>query len=161
MAQSLTRLPKTAEFSIQRIHVKINDHKMEPHTDLLDIIMNINKDEFSDRNTLSQFEKHGISWKMAVEQCVKEMQYDTDVLGWIIFWNVNISTSKVALKNYDDKITCAFSKSVAGRHIATQFIEEIRRCNNWGELHDQMHWKSRFGKDVEKQIIEGLKCHKV
>ena len=170
MPQSLTRLPQEADFKILGWEVIIQDHEMKNWNGIFDIIINIVNDSGSQRDTLYQFEKHGISFEMAIERCVQELEYSVEILARIIAWDSFIKDiAEKVEKISGSKCTSGcislrkFSESVEGRATVDQLVEKIRSCNNWGELYDEMHQDSQFNKDIESRIIMELKeqCRKV
>ena len=162
MPQSMTKMPEEADFDISLYPVTIWNHKVEQLGGLLGVITGIIRDENMDRNTLYQFEEHGISFETAIEECVCELENNTDTLGNIVAWNkMHGKTTETLYKDWDD--ACKFSKGVTGRNIAEQYIEKIRSCNNWDELYDEMQQTSKFSKYMGSQMMAGVKeqCRKV
>ena len=154
MQQSLTRLPQTAEFKIGGIFITIKNHKVTNDYGLLSRIMDVIPDSKSDRNTLYQFEKNGISYEMGVECCAEELENNKDVLARFItrctdFENHGIHISHQAILD--------FSKSDAGKMIAEQYIEKIRNCDDWGEFYEQIHLQSKFQKEMGCRIRDEIK----
>ena len=157
MTQSLTRLPETAHIIIGERHIKIRNHKVESAEGLTGRIVSMMKNPHNNRETLYQFEKHGISFEMVIEYCANELEHDVDVFAWVI------RHYKGALCNVDSpgginwsKIL-NFSKSDTGTAIVGLLIDKIRNCNNWEELYDELHPESRFGRDVKNKIIGRMK----
>ena len=163
MPQSLTQLPKTADFKIGGWPIKITDHKIESFDNLFDCMLDIIMDPRSDRQILSEFEKYGVSFEAVIEYCVEELEHDVNMLTNIM-WRGDILESVFhpsQMLNTWSKCE-DFSKSVAGRKIAEIYIEKIRICDNWGELYDEMHPTSEFIKNINNRIVEELKqCRRV
>ena len=155
MAQSLIQLPKDADFRIGVWHIKITDHMIVNQGDLFDCIVDIIMDPRSDRQMLYQFEGHGISWEMAIEECVRELEEDTDVFAH--------SLNRYNNTWVDWAHSIAFSESVAGRKIAGLLVEKIRSCDNWDNLYDEMQLTSKFQKEIKNRMQEEMKpqCRKV
>ena len=162
MPQSLTQLPKKAGFYIVGWDIIIRNHRvtgMGLFWDIMRIIRGVN----SDRQTLTEFEKHGISFEAAIECCASEMEHDVNMLTNIM-WHGDILESVFGTTQMlDTRSKCEdFSKSMAGRKIAEIYIEKIRICDNWGELYDEFHYTSEFIKDIKNRIVEELKqCRRV
>ena len=152
MPQSLTRLPKTADFKIGGIFITIKNHKVTNDLDLLSKIMHIIWQSDSDRETLYQFENNGISYEAAIECCVLNLEKDARVLGDLIYHDYY---TKRVYKNGTDSNwndILKFSESAAGRIIADQLVEKIKSCDDWGELYDEMLYTSKFTKDITNRI---------
>ena len=187
MPQSLIQLPSTAKFMIGGWIVEIRNHKIVNSLGLFGVIVSIIRDSDSDRKsgadkniaeqilasimpdsnsdirTLYEFEEYGISWEMAVEQCVTELEEDALIFARIIahgHFNVLDSFTEkipytvvennwVRLKN--------FSKSVTGRAVVDQLVEKIRSCENWEELYDEMQMTSRFQRDIKSKMADEIK----
>ena len=155
MTQSLTQLPKDATFRIAGWTIIIRNHEVMYIHGLIGEMMNIIHVGESDRDTLYQFEKHGISFEMAIEYCAKELEENSDVL-------------KLFISRYYDmcdsiSLDVGFSKSDAGRIIAGQFVEKIRSCDNWEELYNELHLTSMFQKEMKNKIKREMEqqCRKV
>ena len=149
MIQSLTQLPKTAKFRIGGWGITIQNHKVKYPYSLFDCILDIIMDPRSDRQMLYQFEGHGISWEMIIEECVRELEEDTDVFAH--------SLNRYNNTWVDWAHSIAFSESVAGRKIAGLLVEKIRSCDNWDDLYDEMQRRTKFHKDMRKRINKELK----
>ena len=162
MPQSLIRLPKTAEFEIAGFSITIVDHNVAHNNALLSRIMQIVNDSISNRNTLYQFEKYGVSFEMVIEYCVWEIENDIDVLADLIWFRDAISKFIHTTRGVIQWSECKdFSKSVAGRWISEQYTEKIRSCNNWEELYNMMRWNCKFQMDMEERIIKEIKEQKM
>ena len=162
MPQSLIQLPKDAEFEIEEWCIKIEDHQMMYGAGLFTVMMDIVKGGYSHRNTLYQFEKHGISFEAAIECCVRELEYDTD--AFIDFIRQYCDGMKYMGSVADSLRGCgAFSESEIGRKIATQFVEKIRSCDDWDEFCTEMSQKSKFITYIKKKIKEEMRqqCRKI
>ena len=172
MPQSLIQLPKDADFRILKHRIIIRDYRIVSGNGLFSMILYIVDGFSSDRQTLHQLEEHGISWEMAIECCVQELEYDMQTMTGIMCWQYNViyeyeqagnSTSEPCRKFSDDgKVSRwdkihTFSKSDACRRIVEQHIEKIRSCENWGELYNEMHYQSKFRKDIKRQIEMEIK----
>ena len=160
MPQSLTNMPKTAEFAMPGTYIEIQDQKSVGFWGLFNSMLHIIQDSDSDRQSLSEFEEYGISFEAAVEECIRELEHDTDVLLNSIDWYLSIGESvKIADTN---ESLIPFSESAAGRIIADQLVEKIRSCDNWEQLYDEMDPVSRFSCNMKKRIKEGMRqqCRK-
>ena len=157
MPQSLTQMPQRADFVIDGQTIEIRDHKVKSSSGLFGIMIRIMEGDESDRQSLCQFEKHGISFETAIECCAHDIENDVYVLGNIIFWNYDIKETKESGTFEHLNAVLAFSESTAGRTIAEQFIEKIRSCDDWEELCDEMHPTSKFYKDIKNRILKELK----
>ena len=155
MSQSMTQLPKDAKFRMGGWNIKIQDHKVEYPYGLFDCIVDIISDYRSDRQTLYQFEEHGISWEMAIEECIRELEEDTKMFGESTYWHNNKGVTGNKYVDLDSRI--AFSESVAGRKIVRLVVEKIRSCDNWDDLYDEMQLTTKFHKDMRKRINKELK----
>ena len=145
MPQSLTQMPKEADFQIGKWPIEIRNHRVTG-TGLFCRIMRLIDDHPSYGNTLYQFEKHGICYEVAIEECARELEGDTKIFEHFIVWQCDIA-------DLDDQ-TVNFSESTAGRKIAEQYIEKIRSCDNWGELYEEMHHTSKFCQDMKGRIFK-------
>ena len=155
--QSIVRLPEMVDFKIGRWPVIIWDHRITDSGGLLNVIKNLAGDMQADRETLSQFEDHGISYETAIECCIGELEEDPHILAEFIYWDYKIEKSKKSY--YQGKISNElgfFVNSEMGRNIADHIIEKLRDCQNWGELYDEMHPDSKFNEDIIKQIREEM-----
>ena len=172
MPQSLIQLPKEADFKIDGRDIEIWDHKFGNDGGLIWHIICIIHSPFSNRETLTELEKHGISFEAVIEYCVTELERDIDIRTHIINWYHNIR-NYLECNTTDEWIAIYnFSKSMTGKKIADKLVEKIRSCDNWEELYDELHRDSRFQKDLKKRIIgkmeqkfrqdlfglEGIKC---
>ena len=165
MPQSLTRLPENTRFKILGNGITIKNHKIEWTGDLIGEIMYIIESEDTDRNSLYQFEKYGISFEMAIEESVRGLEEDIRVLGYLVYWHLSIFDEIGRINdNCIDYTVMDFSKSVAGRNAAGQYIDAIRNCNDWGELYDLLRVTSKFQKNMEKKNLMEIReqqCRKV
>ena len=153
MPQSLIPFPKAAEFYIGSNEVVIENHRIISALGLFALVIHIIHNSDSDRQTLSEFEKHGISFETVIEKCTRELEENAETLAEVIFpIPTKNRTCTIHVKAWD--LTIHFSKSVAGRSIAEQFIEKIRNCNGWDELYDEMHSSSQFRKEMKNKIIK-------
>ena len=161
MPQSLIRMPKMADFKIAETRFAIRDHEVM-FGGLWIKTMHIVTGPFSYRQMLSEFENHGISYEMIIEECIRELEKDPEVFASAIHWHYNIDTSKYDTQG-SMEATHNFSKSDAGRKMADQHMEKIRSCNNWEDLYDVMQQTSGFSMDMQKRIIKEIKqqCRKV
>ena len=162
MPQNLIRMPERAEFEIGTYSIKIRDYKLVTLVGLFPKIICIIRDSSNNIQTLSQFEKQGVSFEVIIECCVRELEDDVEIFADFIWGNNHLEGfwDTVAEKSWDDVL--AFSESESGRTIAGQFIEKIRSCDNWEQLYTEMHISSKFRKDMEDKILKELKrCRKV
>ena len=159
MPQSLIQLPKTAEFVIRGWNVTIENHKIvNDEMGLFSTIIGVVDTSGSNKQTLYQLEKLGISFESAIECCASELELDVNILSEIIWYHIGMQKPASILENEEGKdLFLYFSKSVTGRIIADQYIEKIRSCNNWEELYEELNLKSKFRKDMTKKIRTGLK----
>ena len=163
MPQDLTQLPAEAEFTIGGWIVKIQDHKCANDSSLFCIIVSNIYNQYFGRQTLRQFEEHGISFETVVENCVVELEGDTNTLTRAISWHSFINGTEYSpLETNWNKIR-NFSRGVAGRAVADQLVEKIRSCNNWEELYDELHLTSKFNKALVSRVKREMKqqCRKV
>ena len=170
MPQSLTQLPETADLQIDEWPICIRDHKVLDDDGLFGEIMGIVNSLYVDRNELKQLEEHGISFEAAIECCAGELGGNEKIHGWRLLRFINwhpedmeeCHTSYRIMDKYGDALTLNFSNSTAGRRIADEIVEEIRQCENWGELYDKLHMTSRFQKDINNKIRRKMEqCLKV
>ena len=107
--------------------------------------MGLTNNPDTDTRILSEFEKYGISYEAAIEECVKDLEYSPIRIIHIIcngdIWDVMVSAVK-------RKVCMA---------ITDQYIDKIRSCGNWQELYDEMHQTSEFQKNMKKKIKEEMK----
>ena len=163
MPQSITQLPKTAEFHIGSCPVTIRDHRVITRGGLTGYIMDIVNKTDTDRNQLYEFEKYGISYEAAIECCAQELEYDTMTLAKAIYNYLDREGIPYFDEHNYPEAGLRFSECVTGRKIAEQFIEMIRSCDNWEDLYQEMQLTSRFHKDMKGRIKAEVKqqCHKV
>ena len=153
MGQSLTQMPKKTDFKICGWEISIMEHKARGSEGLYGRIVFIVEDPESNRDTIQQFEKYGISFEAAIECCAEELEENPGVLAWFISWEYDMG---------DSGFIAGFSESEAGRSTATQLMEKIRSCDNWVELYDELHHSSRFQKEMKSKILKELEqCPKV
>ena len=152
------QLPKTADFEIGRQRIIIQDHMIEGNLDIFNIIMDIVRNSSSDRHTLYQFEKQGISYEVATEICAYNLEHGILVLENHI---LNYHELELIIDKYRMMFNPAaaynFSESVKGLKNAALLVEKIKSCNNWGEFYDEMHPKSKFSKYIKKKIVKEMK----
>ena len=154
MPQSLIRMPQTAGFDIGGLEIHIWNHEVDDEIGLFGKIIWIVNEIDLGSESLNEFEKHGISFEAAIEECARELEGDTEIFEHFIVWQCDID-------DLDDQ-TVNFSESTAGRKIAEQYIEKIRSCDNWGELYDELHHTSRFQQEMyDKMSTELEQCLKV
>ena len=163
MGQSLIQMPKSAYFDIEGYTITIRDHKVENFGGLLGKIAGIIGDEvFSHRLILEEFEKHGVSYEAVIEWCAYELEHDTNILESIIRdqYGYHEDAEHDYIRHKNIRI---FSKSEKGRNMANQFIEKIRSCENWGELYDELHPRSKFQREMGCRAIKEIEysCHRV
>ena len=163
MPQSLTRLPKTADIKMDNWDITIRNHKMVNTVGMFPKIMSIIDDLKFNVQTLYQLEVHGISFEMVIENCVDGLENNVGVLADYI-WGDNCRNSDwiatIGDSSWDQVLV--FSKSVAGRNIAEQFIEKIRSCDDWQQLCEEMRLTSRFSRDMRQKILkEWEQCRRV
>ena len=149
MPQSLTRLPKETRFEIGGCWITIRNHKIVSEYGLFDAIMRIAVKQKPGRNLMNKLEEHGISFEIAIEQCVLELEKDPNILTSIIYWECS------AWDTYEQLVS--FSKSAAGRTLTGQFVDQIRNCDNWDELHEKLHMSSEFQQDTVKRINKKIR----
>ena len=162
MTQTLIRMPQTADVEILGWHVTVWKHRVV-FGDLWSKIIGIIMESKSNRETLYEFEKHGITFEAVIEYCAKKFEDDFEVLENII-WDQKMMKIAGTLNTGDrGLIGRNFSKSVTGRKIAAQYTEKIRSCGNWEELYDEMQLSSQFQKNMKSRIIREIKqqCPKV
>ena len=156
MPQSLTRMPKEAEITIAGGTIYIRDHLALLAGGLLGTTMDIITHPDSDRKSLEEFEKQGVSFEMAIEECVRELEEDTDVFAYL---NMD-HYSDTEYDDGDSEFVWEFfsdnAKSDTARKLANQLAEKIRSCNNWEDLYDELHMSSQFQQDMKSKIFEEL-----
>ena len=161
MPQNLIQLPKKADFRIAGWTITIRNHKVAESSGLIGCIMKVADDVKSNRDTLYQFEKHGINFETAIEECVMEIEYDTYALAWVIGRYHDFLTIEITDWPAYRRIRANVIKSSAGKAVVNQFIENIRSCDDWGELYDKLQLTTKFNKDAKKIIKKGIdQCHK-
>ena len=163
MKQNIVSLPETADIEIAGKYIIIKNYEVVlTRGGFLYKIMCMVNDSEQDKNTLEKFEDYGVSFEAAIEYCIHEIEDDTEKLANIIWLYDDASDSKNRWKQIDDKWSkmCNFSASVKGREIAEEFVENIRSCTNWVQLHETMNKKSVFQKDMKQKIEEGIRWYK-
>ena len=144
MAQSLTRLPETATIhNVGGLDLVIKNHEVEQTTLLYWIMGTMAGENWNE--VVTQMEKSGISFEIAVETCVKELDTLNTLFADIVWEPLNYT------KDWDEAFE--LSKSILGRKMAEQYIENIRRCDNWDDLNREMNPKSQFHKQIKNKII--------
>ena len=157
MSQSLTQLPKTAEIKIRSHEIPIKNHRVVRVDGLLGGISYIIRDPSSPCETLSEFEKQGISFEMVIEECSRELEYDPMILVEFCDKNYNVTLESGTVVQEEWTRLVSFSKSSAGRAVADQFIEKIRSCDNWKELYDELERGSKFMDNMEERVQKEVK----
>ena len=164
MPQSLTQLPKTADIKIvggggHEWEIKIHNHRIiNCANGLWGVIIDIIRDSDSSMDTLYQFEKHGISWEMAVECFAHELEYnDNTALSHTIYWCHDILKFEEMITEKTLERIDGFSASPTGRSIAEMYVDTVRNCDNWEQLYLQMHPTSRFQKEMESMVVREIK----
>ena len=146
-------------FSILGCCVTIQNHEYVGFSGFFGTIIHIMRQPHSHRQTLTEFEKHGISYESLIEHCAHSLENDFDMLAELIYWNYG--GRKNPPKSHLHRILVRFSKSGAGRATADQFVEKIRSCGNWGELYDELRLESPFQKEMYRRINAEVKCLKI
>ena len=157
MPQNLIQFPLETDFIIGGVWIRIRDHKIVERSGLLDRIMAINTMHFNDGQTLYQFEKYGVSFEAAIEYCVGEIETELTILAHIIHWQYLVWIETMPDEESNLTALFDFSKGVTGRAIADMFTEKIRSCDNWDQLYDELHYESKFHKDMERKIVGAIK----
>ena len=158
MPQSLIQLPKEAEFKIGDYRIRILDHRVLNGGSLVPEIIDIINDPGLQRDTLYQFEKHGISFEMVIEYCVRELECRGESLAMFMYLRHGPALPFTRNVKGNDRIAALeFSASVAGGIIMEEITEKIRSCDNWGDLYDELHHTSQFHKYIDSRIIRELK----
>ena len=157
MTQSLVQLPESAHFIIEGWVVEIKNHRVTDDGGLTGWIMGIVMSGYSNRDSLAEFEKHGISYEAAIEECCCELEDRTEVLAdFIDIWYNSQSM-------WDNEYTFTweqihtFSKNSRGVKFAEEFIDRMRSCEDWGEFYDEMHCGNKFHKDMAKKTMMEIK----
>ena len=153
MPQSLTQLPEKTEFRVGGHRIIIRDNRVVNWKGLFDAILWCVMSSRTHRDTLYQFDKHGISCEMAIECCAEELDGgNTEKFANLIGTHYEIKriSGQSPFSRSDEFFN--ISKSGAGRIIVDQLIEKIRNCDDWGELYDELHLSSRFQKEIKKKI---------
>ena len=162
MPQNLIQLPKEATIHIAGNHIQIEEHRVRDGYGLIGCMMIIVMDSPHNREILTQFEKYRVSFEAAIEESVRELEGDAEILANILDLDQDIQREFPGAKSHMN-IFIPFSKSEAGRTIAGIYVEKIRNCSDWGELYDQMHWKSKFHREMKTRTKMEMKqqCRKV
>ena len=131
MPQDMTRLPQTTYFRILGAGMTIRNHKIiHRNGGLITWMMDLINDPSSNRDILTEFEKHGISFEAAVEQCVRELEDCAEPLAHCFaryppFKRIKILKGAARMYTFIE-----FQKSMSGRKIAESFVDKIRSCEN-------------------------------
>ena len=164
MSQSLILFPKEAHLEIMGVSTGIRNHRVITRGGLTGFIIGVVWRPESRTELQVQFERQGISFEAAIEECARELEYDEKVLADLVI-NHYINRIKWGgdVTEMDRYRINSFSESKTGRIIADQYIEKIRNCSNWGELHDEMQLTTKFHKDMKRRILKEVKqkCRKV
>ena len=154
MPQNMIELPQEAEFDIEGFHVVIQNHRVKTYDhSLLGAIIMITRNTSIDVNTLQQFERHGISYEAAVEECAYELENNASALAWVIYWSHDSARIKDATTGNTREEVDIYAASDRGRKIAAQYIEKIRSCDDWQQLYEQLHYNSPFQKEMEGKVL--------
>ena len=147
MPQSLIQLPETVDITGES-DLHIRNHEVVDWGGLLYWILTIiNRKVW--KTSVTEMEKHGISYEMVVECCVHELEHDTELLTWMMMIHYNVGPNL--------HLHAEYSERIAGRKIAGEIVDAIRTCNDWTDLHDTMQQKSGFSKDMAEKIREDLR----
>ena len=152
MPQSLIRMPETADIPVFKWRIIIRNHKVVSRDGLIGRIVRFASDSDSRGDTLSEFEKYGVSFEAAIEYCAAELEHDSKLLTDVIYWSYGIREIRDEIIQNNWKLIVDLSKRDAGKAIASQYIEKIRSCDNWQQLLDEMKQTSRFTKDMKKIV---------
>ena len=150
MPQNLIQLPKEAYFPVSITTITIQDHKVVNRYGLFGKIGSITRRSNSDMQSLYQFEKHGVSFEAAIEECARELEHDIHILANAISDHYEIWEKDDGCNRWNN--LCDFAASETGRVMASQFIEMIRSCDNWEQLYDHMQLNSKFQKEMKGKI---------
>ena len=162
MPQSLTLLPKTADIPFGLFDISIREHRAVNAGRLLGGTVDIITHGDSDRESLEEFEKHGISFEAAIEYYVWELEKNSYVFAYLIDRYYDDTGYRKVDVEKEYKFFMNSTSSDAGKKIADQLVEKIRSCENWGELYDEMHMNNRFQKDMKDRILGELKqCRRI
>ena len=164
MPQSLTQLPQTAEFVICGERIQIKDHRVVNYNySLLGAIIRIARhNRIIGKNSLQQFEEHGINLDVAIEECVYDIENNQAALAYAVYWSNDIFKLRTVIHIYTEKEPYNFMASGAGRNIATLYTDAVRECDNWEDLHDLLNFKSSFQNEMSDRILkEMVYCRKV
>ena len=161
MPQSLIQLPQTAYFKIEGWPVTIREHEIVGDNSLVLTMTLVIKLEDYYRGVLSKFEKEGISFEAAIEECARELEQDTNTFTEVIYWFYGFCEFEEKDPENIKGFIHSFSESEAGRTIAGQIVEKIRSCNSWEELYDELQWTSKFHKNILCRIKKGLEDNDV
>ena len=154
MKQNLIQMPKMAEIQIGSWCGRIRNHEAVFHDSLFIMITNIIRDSSLNWQSLVKFEEHGIGFETAIEECVRELECRAEILARFMYLHyVNTPEFTKTMEGNEWNNTWNFSASETGKKIAWQFIEKIRSCGNWEELHGELNLKSKFYIDMKSRII--------
>ena len=157
MPQSLIHLPKDAEFEIGGWDIIIRNHKIVNSDSLFLLITNMIGMDDSNRDTLYQFEKHGISYEAAIEYCVHELDNQVDLLRILIFWNYDYpkieEIDAYAILNRDSAKLVDFDTGNPVDHLIRGGQTTV------SERHRQI--LSLFSKSVEGRNIANMFIEKI
>ena len=166
MPLSLTQMPKQAYIEFEgedgeTIEVAIENYETFSNCGLFYEIMDIVNWLDLGSQILNKFEKHGVSFETAIEYCVEEIEKNTRVRVWLIWWHHPVKVADDPPGSHWDRINI-FLNSATGGAIIEQYIEKIRNCDNWEELYDEFHHTSKFQQDMKSRICKELEqCPKV
>ena len=150
MTQNMTGMPETAEFRVRGYLVTIENHEVENWGGLLDImwcVTNVDRD----KDILSKFEKHGVSFAAAIKCLIQETSSKNDMIARALQRHYGTCVVESEIINQRDKII-VFIKNPQGELMMKQFTDKIKKCNNWIELYDVLDLTSRFQRDAAETI---------
>ena len=163
MTQSIVGFPESADFEICGHIIKIRFHKIIHHGGFFALALNILADSDANRQTLAEFEGHGISYESFIECCITELEENPETFARIINWIDHTSQQVIPLHSagkWDHVLL--FSQSSRGMEMAEEFEEKIRNYENWGEFYDDLKPASKFIKEMKKHLkMEIKQWHKV
>ena len=151
--QNIAGLPESATIHALGADLVIENHKIESGWNLLRWLKRVIETSKDDWNNLkAEMVYHDVSYEAAMEQCIMELENIHVGPLWIRSWYSSYDTQH---GTRGEKLPVL--DSLIDHEITDRFTDKIRDCTNWDELYGELHHKSRFSKDMKKQIEEVIK----
>ena len=141
--EKIVTLPKTAHIKCNTCNgLKIVNHRVENRQSFLGWMCN----GVHDWDTvLPQLIRQGFHFGAVIDECISDLQ-DVTKFAHVINWT----------HGYSSDYSKMFSKSMAGRRLATEFIQKLLACKNWNDLHNVINPDGDFQKYMSRKAKNGV-----